>query len=164
MILIIFHIIVATAIALTAVGASNLSAAVSKPTAPAQLNNDWNLAGAGATMLLLSVVAVVISAVLTLRSGDKRSGGRQLVKAVLVACPLLIVRMTGSVSFFFGQRLDMSPATGALGFRVGLYLVPEVLAVLALIVGGLLTRNIAREGEVTRNQEVNEVYKVRPGK
>lgn len=161
-----------TAIALTAVGASRLASESEQAAGPAKLDKDWHLAGAGALILLLAVLVILAVAVYSYRarsrsvststsSGgknnihsssiiqDRRKHGRHLVVAVGAACPLLLVRLVGSVVYFFGERADMSPAaaaSGGLGVRVGLYTVPEVLAALLLVVGGLATRRVARAG------------------
>lgn len=75
---------------------------------------------------------------------------QRLVVAVGIASALLAIRVVGSVVFYFGQRMDMNPVTGSLGVRVGLYLVPEVLAACALLGGGLGARHVrwAAVGEV----------------
>lgn len=69
-----------------------------------------------------------------------------LVLAVVLACLLLVVRVVGAVVFYFTRDLSMSPVSGTWGFRVGLGLVPEVLAACVLLAGGLATRNVREEG------------------
>lgn len=54
-----------------------------------------------------------------------------------------MIRVVGAVAYFFGQRREMNPSTGTLGFRVGLYLAPELLAAVVLLAGGLAARDVS---------------------
>lgn len=49
--------------------------------------------------------------------------------------------------FFFSKDMAMSPVSGTWGFRIGLYLVPEVMAACALLAGGLVGRNVGEEDD-----------------
>lgn len=72
------------------------------------------------------------------------------------ACVLLAVRVVATVVFYFGERIDMNPVNGSMAVRVGLYLVPEVLAACVLLGGGVAARNVkgAGVGEVEEGQKV----------
>lgn len=144
-----FHIAVIAAVALLAVGASGLSSTKDQAD-PTKLNNDWHLAAGGAVILLLMIVVLFGAAVFTYLSEKKPQQPQQhlaqrLVVAVVVACPLLLIRVAGSTAYFLGKNANMNPISGTWGVRIGLYLVPEVLAALALLVGGLVARNVRRK-------------------
>lgn len=94
-------------------------------------------------MLLLLLLAVIFGAALftyfSTTTTERSSPAQRLVLAVITATPLLAIRVLGTVVYFFGKNGDMNPSTGTWGFRAGLYLVPEVLAAVLLLGGGLAT-------------------------
>ncbi|KAJ4387665.1 hypothetical protein N0V93_008262 [Gnomoniopsis smithogilvyi] len=151
-----FHLVVAGAIALLAAGASGLQSATNQAD-PTKLNTDWHLAGVGGLILVAVIALLFLGAVYAYicykPSNMQQHLAQRLVVAVAVACPLLAIRMIGSAAFYFSENLDMNPMTGTWGFKVGLYLIPEVLAACTLLAGGLVTRNI-REREVVREETV----------
>ncbi|CAN8104782.1 unnamed protein product [Discula destructiva] len=145
-----FHLAVGVAIALLAAGASNLQ----KPSTradPEKLAKAWRMAGVGALILFAALALVFLGAVYTFLChrtpvATQQQLAQRLVLAVGVASPLLAVRVVGSAAYYFGKNADMNPVTGVWGIRIGLYLVPEVLAACVLLVGGLLSRNVAAQG------------------
>ncbi|KUI72336.1 hypothetical protein VM1G_07997 [Cytospora mali] len=111
-------------------------------------------AGAGAMVLVLSTVLVCAVALLgyddlrrpeghPLRPQRRERLGRRLVLADAVAGVFLAVRIGGGLHWFFGRGPEANPVTGRLALRLALGTLPEVLAVLALVVGGVVTWNIA---------------------
>lgn len=145
--------VVMAAVVILAIGASGLS----KPedlADPAKLNRDWHMAGAGALVLVAAIVLLFAGAVFTFLGKKPAPGAQQqrlaqkLAVAVGLACPLLFVRIVGSAAFYFTKNAGMSPVSGTWGFRVGLYLVPEVLAAVTLLAGGLVARNVRDAGVV----------------
>lgn len=147
---ILFHAVVAAAIGLLVAGALGLQSAASPD--PTKLNTDWHLAGVGGLILLSAITLVFLGATYTYLchkpSSTQQHLSQRLVVAVAVACPLLAIRTVGSTAFYFSENLDMNPVSGTMGFRVGLYLVPEVLAACALLAGGLVARNVREERAV----------------
>lgn len=143
-----FHAVVAAAIALLAAGASGLQSPDTQ-TNPTKLNTDWLIAGVGGLLLLSTVLLVFLGAIYTYLCYKPETRqqrlAQHLVVAVAVACPLLATRVIGSTVFFFRKNMEMSPVSGTWGFRVGLYLVPEVLAACAVLAGGLAGRNVRKE-------------------
>lgn len=146
-----------TAVALLAVGASGLSNRADQAD-PIKLARDWHLAGGGCIILLLMIVAAGVVAFWTFfsssssassqrRGRNVTAAAQKLILAVAVAAPVLCIRVIGSAAFYFGKNLDMNPVSGTMGFRVGLYLIPEVIAALVLLVGGIVSRNVKREAE-----------------
>ncbi|KAJ4409717.1 hypothetical protein N0V82_009406 [Gnomoniopsis sp. IMI 355080] len=150
-----FHMIVVTAVALLAAGASGLQSKKDEAN-PTKLNTDWHLAGVGGLMLISAITLVFLGAVYAYLcykpDNNTQRLAQRLVVAVAVACPLIAVRMVGSTVFYFSKNLDMSPVNGSWGFRVGLYLIPEVLAACTLLAGGLVGRNVGK-GEETHGVE-----------
>lgn len=142
---ILFHAVVAAAVALLAAGASGLQSKETQNN-PTKLNTDWLIAGVGGVLLLSTVLLVFLGAVYTYLcykpETTQQRLAQHLVVAVAVACPLLAIRIIGSTVFFFSKSMEMSPVSGTWGFRVGLYLIPEVLAACALLAGGLVGRNV----------------------
>lgn len=151
-----FHIAVMTAIALLAVGASGLSNAQIDP---AQVTKDWHLAGGGAVLLALVIVILFAAAVFTYlpapssASSSSSSKGRTLVLAAAMACPFLFVRVVGSAVYFLCKNEDMNPISGSWGVRIGVYLVPEMVAGVMLLVGGLVTQGLRNEEGGRRSED-----------
>lgn len=144
---ILFHAVVAVAVALLAAGASGLQSEETQNN-PTKLNTDWLIAGVGGVLLLSTVLLVFLGAVYTYLcykpETTQQRLAQHLVVAVAVACPLLAIRIIGSTVFFFSKNMEMSPVSGTWGFRVGLYLIPEVLAACALLAGGLVGRIVVK--------------------
>lgn len=152
-----FHVFVMSAIALLAVGASGLSKPADQAD-PVKLARDWHLAGGGCIILLLMITAAGVVAFWTFFSSTSSSqrgrnvtaAAQKLALAVAVAAPVLCIRVIGSAAFYFGKKLDMNPVSGTMGFRVGLYLIPEVIAAIVLLVGGIMSRNVRKEAEAPK--------------
>lgn len=64
---------------------------------------------------------------------------------VALASPFFAIRVLASLIYFFSQNPILGPVGGSVGFRVGMYLIPEILGSVALIVGGWKARYIAKE-------------------
>lgn len=147
---ILFHAVVAAAVALLAAGASGLQSRETQNN-PTKLNTDWLIAGVGGVLLLSTVLLMFLGAIYTYLcykpETTQQRLAQHLVVAVAVACPLLAIRIIGSTVFFFSKNMEMSPVSGTWGFRVGLYLIPEVLAACALLAGGLVGRNVVNVEE-----------------
>lgn len=143
--ILLFHTIVAAAIVLLASGASGLQSTKDQAN-PSKLNTDWRLAGVGGLLLTSAITLVFFGAMYTYLcykpSDTQQRVAQRLVVAIAVACPLVAIRVIGSTAFYFSKNPDMNPINGSWGFRVGLYLVPEVLAASALVAGGLMSRNV----------------------
>lgn len=145
-----FHTAVIVAVALLATGASGLQSAKTQAD-PTKLNRDWHLAGVGGIILMSAITLVFLGAVYAYICykpyNTQQRLAQRLVVAVAVACPLIVIRIVGSTVFYFSKNLDMNPVSGTWGFRVGLYLIPEVLAACALLAGGLVARNVGEDKE-----------------
>ncbi|KAJ9148472.1 hypothetical protein NKR23_g4823 [Pleurostoma richardsiae] len=153
----ILHILVGAAIGPLAAGASNIPSDISSPS---KLRSDYDMAGAGAVIMLL-IVAGVFAKALTSRAGNdaqsqstvpgrrrrQQLGGR-LVSAVLVAAAFLAIRVIASVVYFFSRNQNLNPVGGNWAYHVCMYFLPELAAALVLLTAGLATRGVTREKEV----------------
>ncbi|KAI8626241.1 hypothetical protein F5Y19DRAFT_230362 [Xylariaceae sp. FL1651] len=153
-VVVVFHQLVAVAIALVADGASTLSTAVKTADADA-ISKNQTLVKVGEILLLVAWVALAVFTVFTAahvyggrtkKAGDF-AGGRTLIFAVALALPFLGIRLLASLVYFFTNDPALNPVTGSLGLRVGLEVVEELIIALVYIVAGLRTRNIGKTAQ-----------------
>ncbi|KAI0836943.1 hypothetical protein F5Y06DRAFT_272667 [Hypoxylon sp. FL0890] len=146
-----FHLLVTTAIALVAAGAAKLNN-TSLP--PDQLKRSQGLVKGGMVMLLLGWISL---AMVTLATGiaavqhtsshtstklSGSSGAKTLLLAVALSIPFLGIRVLERLVYFFTENPDLNPVTGSLGLRVGLEVIEELIVTSALLIAGIITRNI----------------------
>lgn len=135
---------------------------------PARPHRGESHAGAGAMVLMLSIILICAVAVLgykdlrrpgcgghhhhhhqqqqgPLKPGPSRRGrlGRRLILAAAAAGFCLAVRVAAGMYWFFGRGPEANPVTGTLARRLAMGTLPELLAVLALVVGGAVAWDIA---------------------
>ncbi|KAI1409209.1 hypothetical protein F5Y13DRAFT_182113 [Hypoxylon sp. FL1857] len=146
-----FHLLVTTAIALVAAGASKLND-TSLP--PDQTKRSSNLVKVGMVMLLLGWITLALATLVTgigaiqhtsTRMSTKladNSGGKKLALAVAFSIPFLGIRIMERLIYFFTNNPDLNPLTGSLGLRVGLEVIEELIVTLSLLVAGIVTRNV----------------------
>ncbi|KAI1326855.1 hypothetical protein F5Y16DRAFT_399975 [Xylariaceae sp. FL0255] len=163
---VVFHQLVAVAIALVASGASSLEEAKSE----ADVNKDEKNIKVGEVLLLVAWLVLTAVAIFTAVSvsGNSRSnreaattykkrdfaGGKMLIFAVVAAMPFLGIRLLTSLIYFFTNDAALNPVSGSLGLRVGLEIIEELIITLVYITAGILTRNIGKgENYVTPNGE-----------
>ncbi|KAI0380483.1 hypothetical protein F5Y04DRAFT_99237 [Hypomontagnella monticulosa] len=145
--LIIFHLLVTTAIAIIASGASDLSKTTLSPD---QINRDNALVKAGIVMLFVGWISLAILTIMTFRHISTRTSGKladngagkKLLLAVAVSIPFLGIRVLERLVYYFTQNPLLDPISGSFGLRVGLEVVEEIIVTLLLVVAGVLTRNI----------------------
>lgn len=145
--LIIFHLLVTTAIALVAAGAAKLNDTALPSD---QLKRSHALVKAGMVMLILGWLSLAAFTVATLqplfarrpgKSAENR-GAKHLLLAVTLSMPFLGIRILERLIYFFTENPELNPVTGSLGLRVGLEVIEEVIVTLLLITAGIVTRNI----------------------
>ncbi|OTB02052.1 hypothetical protein M426DRAFT_265148 [Hypoxylon sp. CI-4A] len=144
-----FHLLVTTAIALVAAGASKLS----NTTLPAdQVKRGSGLVKGGSFLLLISWILLGGVTVVTFLANSSReskrlqqNGGKNLLWAVALSIPFLGIRVLESLVYYFSQNQSLNPVTGSLGLRVGLQVIEELVVTLALVAAGIVTRNIRTE-------------------
>lgn len=148
------HILITTAVALTASGAS----AMSKPDATDDDRaKDKTLVTVGMVLLLLSWVQIALVAGVSFiarpRAGqDDHRQGNRLVYAVLFSVPFIGIRIIVSLVYFATQNQTLSPVAGRMGVKVGLGFIEELLVSVAFVVVGVVTRNI---GKTHKRQKVS---------
>lgn len=151
-VLVLFHLVVTTAIALVAAGASKMDDTTLPPD---QLKRSGALVKAGMVMLLLSWLSLAIFTVATFqhfftRESRKLTGNRgakKLLLAVTISMPFLGIRVLERLIYFFTRNQELNPVTGSLGLRVGLEVIEEIIVTLSLVISGVMTRNVTQSAE-----------------
>ncbi|KAK6001685.1 hypothetical protein QM012_002175 [Aureobasidium pullulans] len=127
-VVLVVHMIVGAGVALTAVGISGISSTNSSA-------NDMTFIKAGVALLTFSWVFILILAVFTMTLAAYR---HTLLFCTVFAVPWIGVRVIYTLVAFTTQRISLNPITGTLAVRVVLGLVPELIATLSFLAGGLL--------------------------
>ncbi|KAH6658430.1 hypothetical protein BKA67DRAFT_533583 [Truncatella angustata] len=149
------HVVISTAVALTGVGASGMSKA---DITEDVRNKDKKLVIVGMVLLLLSWVCIsmVTAASFLARPRTTSSGstdqkqGKWLLYAVALAIPFLGIRIITSLVYFSTQNQSLSPVTGDIGYKVGLGFIEELIVTVAFVFAGVATRNVGRDRSNTR--------------
>ncbi|KAE8448754.1 hypothetical protein EG329_008970 [Mollisiaceae sp. DMI_Dod_QoI] len=159
LLILLFHILVTTGLALVAV-ASGSSAFSSNTSSSKSGNGDENLLKVGIVVLLFSWAVVCACALFSLLSTQGRRSahafrdGSKLLYATLFALPFVGIRVMYSTIAILAPSKNLSVMNTALGLKLGLSFIPELIAAIALVVVGLLTRRV---GRVQRDVESREV-------
>ncbi|KAH8651179.1 hypothetical protein BX600DRAFT_441620 [Xylariales sp. PMI_506] len=146
------HFVVTAAIALTAAGASGLT----KPdTTPDKRKSDLGIVKGGMIVLLLTWICLIVLSIMSAISSRGRTSaseplpyhrqGRWLLNAVLLSIPFIGIRLIVSLVYFTTLNPDLNPATGAIGVRVGLNFIEELIITIGFVVAGIVTRNIGAD-------------------
>ncbi|KAE9380391.1 hypothetical protein N431DRAFT_522467 [Stipitochalara longipes BDJ] len=140
----IFHLIVITGLGIVASGASAFSGVNVKP-------STLTLLKVGIIILLLSWVILCVWSLLSMLPSQQtvdapgHVGGTKLLYAVLFSLPFAGIRMVYSVISILAPSKSLNPTTGAIGLRIGLSFIPELIAILALTYVGLATHKLRRD-------------------
>ncbi|KAI0849440.1 hypothetical protein F5Y00DRAFT_269414 [Daldinia vernicosa] len=151
--LIFFHILVSTAIALVAAGASKLD---NDTLPPDQIKKSYALVKGGMILLLLGWLSLAVVTLITFRDSLLResrkpkesAAEKRLLLAVAISIPFLGIRVLERVIYFFTLNQELNPVTGSLGLRVGLEVIEEIIVTLLFVFTGIITRNIKRTAAV----------------
>jgi hypothetical protein len=146
------HLAIVAGIVLVAIGFSQLYTA----TTAANRAIYQHLTEAGSIVLLLVLVLITVYALKTAFTLGRQSHGTYtrkgqsnspvlLVGAAILALPFLYARVIYTIIFAFTLSGKLSPITGEFVIQVVLITVVQTMAALILLVGGLMTMNIARE-------------------
>ncbi|KAJ6783047.1 hypothetical protein PWT90_01869 [Aphanocladium album] len=142
-----FHVLIAGATAILAVGASALQSSSPMP-------SDLTKVKVGITILTIGWVILVGWSVLSWirRSNSQRPetsrAGRKLLIGVAIASIFIGVRVLYTLAAFVSQKRSLSPATGTLAVRVVLVLLPELAASIVMLAYGWITRDAVRSRAV----------------
>jgi hypothetical protein len=89
---------------------------------------------------------------------------------VLFSLPFVGIRMVYSVVSILAPSTALNPTSGAIGLRIGLSFIPELIATLAMVYTGLATHSLRRyvkntvEGRVQRpHRNINDPSKMERG-
>jgi len=143
------HFLVATGIGMAASGSSALSS-------PNPSSSSLLILKIGICTLELVWVLIVLGTFFTLLSIQTRNirnresaspahrNGHLLLYGIIFSLPFSGIRILYSLISTLTGEASLNPITGELGVRIGLSLVPEIVAVLVLITAGFVTRNAKR--------------------
>ncbi|KAJ3498113.1 hypothetical protein NLG97_g1377 [Lecanicillium saksenae] len=138
-----FHVMIAGATAILAVGASALQSSSPMP-------SDLTKVKVGIAIFTIGWVVLVGWAAQSWFRRSNNQGteasraGRKLLVGVAIASIFIGVRVLYTLAAFVSQKPSLSPATGTVAVRVVLVLLPELAASLVLLTYGWITRNAAR--------------------
>ena len=133
------HVGAYTGIALAAVGASNLTQ--SNPS-QSKIDQAHTLQETGVVLLLLTWIALVYMCFRLCRALGQPGA---LAILLAVACIFVGVRSVYSVVYAFDHSPSVNPITGGFAIKLVLVFLVQLIAVLALLAVGFLTRDVAAE-------------------
>lgn len=105
----------------------------------------------GSLMLLLSAVLLIAYAyhadrrLTSIPSGLLNRNAVRLLYSAMLALPFTAIRAIYSVFYSFDSSPKVNPITGVFAIKLVLIVLVQLLAVLSLVVGGVMTRNIRNE-------------------
>ncbi|KAL7935664.1 hypothetical protein V8C35DRAFT_297886 [Trichoderma chlorosporum] len=156
-VVLLFHGLVATGVAILAAGTSKLQSSNVKPS---DISSDDALVKAGIALLTLSWAIVAIVSVWALarpakfpKSKGCTVAGSKLLWSVLISDVFSGIRVIYALVALVTRDATLNPLTGALTIRVILSLIPELISVLAFITAGLLTRNVASDAAAANKRQ-----------
>lgn len=151
------HLVTVSAVAIVAVGASNLA----KDAGTSKYSTDLELRKVGSILLLVAFLAIAAHAswIFLRHRASPNSMARRLLYSSLPPLPLIFSRLIYTIVYSFAAPSShtfraLNPATASIAIRVVFILLLPLLAVLSLIVGGLLSRRLARHEEERRPQSI----------
>ncbi|CAG8153467.1 unnamed protein product [Penicillium salamii] len=138
-----YHIFVVGGVALTAAGSAKLQSH-EEPVEKAE-----KLVKAGIGILTVCWVALVAGTVASFIAPVRKSAlgraGTMLLSTVSFALVFIGIRVFYSLVYLCTQNPSLNPTTGSLAVRVILGFLSELIAVLAFLVVGLMTRNASKQ-------------------
>ncbi|CAG8128627.1 unnamed protein product [Penicillium olsonii] len=142
-----YHIFVVGGVALTAAGSAKLQSH-EEPAEKAE-----KIVKAGIAILTVCWVALVAATAITLIAPTKKSATRRagtiLLWTIAFALVFVGIRVFYSLVYLCTQQASLNPTTGSLAVRVILGFMSELIAVLAFIGAGIMTRSASKQ---TREQ------------
>jgi hypothetical protein len=85
----------------------------------------------------------------------------QILYAVLFSLPFTGIRMMYGVVSILAPSKNLNPTNGAIGFRISLSFIPELIAILAFVYVGLATHTLRRDIKNTVEREVQPAHRYR---
>ncbi|KAM0523130.1 hypothetical protein ACHAPE_001622 [Trichoderma viride] len=161
-VIILFHILVTTGVAIVASGASSLQSTDDKAVDASKASKNASSVRTGLSLLTLAWAIIAIVSVWLLARPAKSpmprsitAAGTKLLWAVLVSDIFSGIRVIYSLIALVTKDKNLNPQTGSLAIRVILGLIPELVSALAFVTAGLLTRHVARESQAKRSSGRN---------
>ena len=168
---IVLHFLIVIALALSASGGSKLSSNSSGH----DRTKAYHRLETGAVLYLLLTIALacyilwVVWRLRQPRATDPVSAlsmpsptvmrlAERLAYAVVAAMPFVIVRAVYSVAYAFDHNPKVSPSYGDFGIKFVLVFLVPLIAVLALVTGGILTRNMRWEEKKLKEERLGGTY------
>jgi len=153
------HLLVVAGVVMGAIGSANLYTATTQKSR----NTYQHLQEAGSIILLVALIAITLYALKTRFTIGRQTSGTSkhqkhskitpLVDAAILALPFLYVRVFYGIVYAFTHSRKLNPITGSFVIQVVLITVVQTIAALILLVGGLLTLNVARDAVVPVHRE-----------
>jgi len=161
----IFHLTVLAGLGLVASGASAFNGADIKPT-------DLTLLKVGIIILLITWVILCIWSLFSLLLSQRTVeapgfvGGTKILYVVLFSLPFAGIRMLYSVISILSPSKSLNLESGAIGLKIGLSFIPELIVILAFLFVGLATHRLRSMVKKALRHEVqsNQGYRARPSK
>ncbi|KAK3332670.1 hypothetical protein B0T19DRAFT_439483 [Cercophora scortea] len=140
----VFHVLVATGVALIGAGASSLQG--SQPKA-----SDLNLVDVGIALLTTSWALLVIWGSVSLLPSQHSNlahrhwAGTTLLYSVLVSLVFIGIRVIYALVALSTRQANLNPVTGSIVIRVLLSFLPELIATLVFLAAGIRTQAVGRK-------------------
>jgi hypothetical protein len=144
------HLLITIAIVLSAYGGAHLGQPESAKNSHAK---DNTIRKVGSLLLFLATMLLIAYTFNTYRSLKALPSSRlnhnaiRLLYFVMLALPFTAIRATYGIVYSFDHSPTVNPVTGAFAVKLVLIFLVQLLAVLALVIGGIMTRNIRIEDE-----------------
>jgi hypothetical protein len=151
MLLRLLHIPCSLAIVLCIVGGVRQSSSDSKSQSAGKTNSK-----VGVVIFLLSFVEIIVLALLTLPHARKvPNAQRRLLHAVLLALPLIAVRLLYSILADFSTSTTFSPSHGNPYVQMGMTMIEEITVIVLYVAAGLAALGTAYQ-TVPKNPELDD--------
>lgn len=141
-----FHAFIMLGLALVAVGTSKINQT------NGEVEKAWIIARVGGAVMVVGWLALVglatqscLAGHLKANNSGRRKSSAILLIVVITALPFVGVRVVFMFTYLVTKNQNISSATAPLFVKIVGYLIHEVIATLVLVVGGLLSMNIARQ-------------------
>jgi len=153
----VLHLLTTVGIVLSAYGGAHLSQPES---AKNNHTKDNTIRKVGPLLLFLTAMLLIVYAFNTYRrlkalpSSLLNHNAIRLLYFTMLALPFTAIRATYGIVYSFDHSSTVNPVTGAFAVKLVLIFLVQLLAVLALVIGGIMTRNIRMEDEsISSGQE-----------
>jgi flagellar basal body-associated protein FliL len=144
------HLLTTIGIVLSAYGGAHLGQPESAKNNHAK---DNTIRKVGSLLLVLTAMLLIAYAFYTYRRLKALSNSRlnhnaiHLLYFAMLALPFAVIRATYGVVYSFDHSSTVNPVTGVFAVKLVLIFLVQLLAVIALAIGGIMTRNIRMEDE-----------------